>query len=175
MGRKSRKLLAPENACGITIHFSKKRFEVPGSRHILASPPPSIPVAPVERPKAGDSTVPKLGNRGSQPYRRIVETWPNLEQRDGVAADRMAEPRPVLNVGEQAAVVETGEQSLNKALFELGQHSWSLFPSTRNASCKSHRAVASLHWVRLSGPAGGIALRAPNMMKRACGASQNRR
>jgi hypothetical protein len=34
----------------------------------------------------------------------------------------------MLDVREQAAVVETGEQSLNEALFELGQHSWILFP-----------------------------------------------
>jgi hypothetical protein len=76
----------------------------------------------VERPKAGDGTVPKLGDRGSPPYRRIVETRPDLEQRDEVAADRVAEPSPVLNVREQAAVVETSEQSLNEALFEFGQH-----------------------------------------------------
>jgi hypothetical protein len=81
-----------------------------------------IPVAPVERPKAGDRTVPKLGNRGSQPYRRIVETRPDLEQRDGVAADRVAEPSPVLDVREHAAIVETIQQSLNEAPFELGQH-----------------------------------------------------
>ena len=70
----------------------------------------------------------------------------------------MAEPSPVLNVREQAAVVETGKQSLNEALFELGQHGWILFPCTRSARCKSHQAAASLHRVRLSGPAGGIAL-----------------
>jgi hypothetical protein len=81
-----------------------------------------IPVAPVERPKAGDGTVPKLGNRGSQPYRGIVETRPNFEQRDGVAANRVAEPSPVLNVREHATVVEAGKQSLNETLFELGQH-----------------------------------------------------
>jgi hypothetical protein len=126
--RKSRKILAPEDACGIAIHFSEKRFEVPGSRHIFARPPPPIPVAPEERPEAAYRTVPKLGNRGSQPYRRIVETRPNLEQRDGVAADRVAEPSPVLNVREHAAVVETIKQSLNKALFELGQHGWISFP-----------------------------------------------
>jgi hypothetical protein len=34
----------------------------------------------------------------------------------------MAQPSPVLNVREHAAVVETGKQSLNEALFELGQH-----------------------------------------------------
>jgi len=34
-----------------------------------------------------------------------------------------------LNVREQAAVVETGKQSLNEALFELGQHGWILFPN----------------------------------------------
>jgi hypothetical protein len=118
--RKSRKILAPENACGIAIDFSEKRFEAPGSRHILARPPLPIPVAPVERPKAGDRTVPKLGNRGSQPYRRIVETGPNFEQRDGVAADRVPEPSSVLNVREHAAVVVSGQQSLNEALFELG-------------------------------------------------------
>jgi hypothetical protein len=32
----------------------------------------------------------------------------------------VAEPSLVLNVREHAAVVETGEQSLNEALFELG-------------------------------------------------------
>ena len=122
MGRESRKILAPENTCGIAVDFSEKRFEAPGSRHILAWPPLPIPVAPVERPKAGDGTVPKLGNRGSQPYRRIVETGPNFEQRDGVAADRVPEPSSVLNVREHAAVVVSGQQSLNEALFELGQH-----------------------------------------------------
>ena len=70
----------------------------------------------------------------------------------------MAEPSPVLNVREQAAVVEAGEQSLNEALFELGQHGWILFPGTRGARCKLHRAAASLHRVRGSGPAGSIAL-----------------
>jgi len=40
----------------------------------------------------------------------------------------MAEPSPVLNVREHAAVVETIQQSLNEALFELGQHSWISFP-----------------------------------------------
>ena len=167
--------LAPENACGIAIHFCEKRFEVPGSRRVLVRPPPPVPVVPVERPEAGRGTEPKLGNGGLHPCRRIVKARPGLEQRDGVAADRVAEPNLMLDVREQAAVVETGEQSLNEALFELGQHSWILFPSTRNACCKSHRAAASLHRVRLSGPAGSIAVRAPNIMKRACGASQNRR
>jgi hypothetical protein len=64
----------------------------------------------------------------------------------------------MLDVREQAAVVETGKQSLNEALFELGQHTWILFPSTCNERCKSHRAAASLHRVRVSGPAGSIAL-----------------
>jgi hypothetical protein len=124
---KSRKILAPEDARGIAIDFSEKGFEAPGSRHILARPPLLIPVAPVERPKAGDGTVPKLGNRGSQPYRGIVETRPNLEQRDAIAADRVAEPCLVLNVREHAAVVETGKQSLYEALFEFGQHGWISF------------------------------------------------
>ena len=84
---------------------------------------------------AGDGTVPKLGNRGSQPNRRIVKTLPDLEQRDGVAADRVAEPGSVLNVRKQAAVVETGKQSLNEALFELGQH----------GAC---RVAASVHRIR---------------------------
>jgi len=39
----------------------------------------------------------------------------------------VAEPSPVLNVREHAAVVETGKQSLNEALFELGQHGWISF------------------------------------------------
>jgi hypothetical protein len=115
---------SPEDTCGIAIHFSEKRFEAPGSRQILARPPLPIPVAPVERPKAGDRSVPKLGNRGSPPYRRIVETRPDFEQRDGVAADRVAEPSPVLDVREHAAIVETIQQSLNEAPFELGQHGW---------------------------------------------------
>jgi hypothetical protein len=41
----------------------------------------------------------------------------------------VAKPSPVLNVREHAAVVETGEQSLNEALFELGQHGWISFPN----------------------------------------------
>ena len=101
--------LPPEDACGIAIHFSEKRFEVPSSRRILAWPPPPVPVAPVEGPKASAGIEPELGNRGTQPLRRIVETRPNLEQRDDVAAGRVAEPGLVLNVREQAAVVETGQ------------------------------------------------------------------
>ena len=38
----------------------------------------------------------------------------------------------MLNVREQAAVVETGEQSLNEVLFELGQHGLS---ASRFAYC----------------------------------------
>jgi hypothetical protein len=34
----------------------------------------------------------------------------------------VVEPDLMLNVREQAAVVETGEQSLNEVLFEFGQH-----------------------------------------------------
>ena len=131
MGRKSRKILAPENARGIAVDLGEQCFEVSGSRHILARPPLPVPVAPVERPKAGDRTVPKLGNRGSPPYRRIVETRADFKQRDGVSADRVAEPSTVLNVRKHAAVVETIQQSLNETLFELGQHYWR--PSTSGA------------------------------------------
>jgi hypothetical protein len=35
----------------------------------------------------------------------------------------------VLNVCQQATVVKTGEQSLNEALFELGQHASISFPN----------------------------------------------
>ena len=70
----------------------------------------------------------------------------------------MAEPSLVLNVREHAAVVKTIQQSLNEALFELGQHSWIFFPRTQGARCKSRRAVASLHWVWGSGPAKSAAL-----------------
>jgi hypothetical protein len=34
----------------------------------------------------------------------------------------------MLNVRKKAAIVETGEQSLNEALFELGQHGGITFP-----------------------------------------------
>jgi hypothetical protein len=113
---------APENARGIAIDFSEQYFEVPGGRHVLVRPPSLISVAPVERPEAGGRAEPKLGYRGLHPYRGFVKARPNLEQRDGVAADRVVQPDLMLNVRDQSTVVETGKQSLNEALFELGQH-----------------------------------------------------
>ena len=71
------------------------------------------------------------------PCSRIVKARPDLEQRDGIAADRVAEPDLMLDVRKQAAVVETGKQSLNEALFELGQHGWRY----RNASARFTRSA----------------------------------
>jgi len=113
---------SPENGYGVAVDFGDQRFQIAGGRQVLVTPPEPIPVLPVKRPEARGGVEPKPGDRGLHPHRGFVKTRPNHEQRNGVAADRVVEPDLMLNVRDQAAIVETGEQSLHLVLFELGQH-----------------------------------------------------